>query len=177
MKSITALQVLSEIDAIKRRLKSPSMPPNYVIGKKYSDKTANGLENAICDFLNATGSQAERIKNTGREIKTKDVNSNLGTILGKSTFIPGTGTNGSADISATIPKHYGLEVIGQSVKIEVKIGYDKQSQHQKEYEQAITKSGGIYYIAKDFTSFVKWYCSIWITPQIVKEALKNLGHL
>ena len=42
-------------------------------------------------------------------------------------------------------------------KIEVKIGKDRQSDDQKNYEHQITRAGGIYYIAKDFDSFFHWY--------------------
>ena len=69
--------------------------------------------------------------------------------IGSIEWVKGTGTNGSADIAATIA--------GRSVKIEVKIGKDRQSEHQKKYQQDVERAGGIYYIAKDFTSFVKWY--------------------
>lgn len=58
-------------------------------------------------------------------------------------------TKGSADISATIA--------GRSVKIEVKIGPDRQSEAQRRYQAAIERAGGLYFIAKDFTSFVEWY--------------------
>ena len=70
-------------------------------------------------------------------------------VIGSIEWIKGTGTNGSADISATIA--------GKSVKIEVKILKDRQSEAQKQYQADIEKAGGIYYIAKDFTSFVEWY--------------------
>ena len=61
----------------------------------------------------------------------------------------GTGTAGSADISATIK--------GRSVKIEVKIGKDRQSEAQKRYQEMIERAGGTYYIARDFDEFVEWY--------------------
>jgi hypothetical protein len=61
----------------------------------------------------------------------------------------GTGTPGSADISATI--------YGRSVKIEVKIGKDKQSVVQKQYQLMIEAAGGIYIISKTFDDFVEWY--------------------
>jgi hypothetical protein len=60
-----------------------------------------------------------------------------------------TTTNGTADISATIN--------GRSVKIEVKIRKDRQSQAQKEYQAAIERAGGIYIVAKDFKSFYEWF--------------------
>jgi hypothetical protein len=61
----------------------------------------------------------------------------------------GTGTAGSADISATIK--------GRSVKIEVKIGKDRQSEAQKKYQEMIERAGGVYIIAKNFDEFVEWY--------------------
>jgi hypothetical protein len=65
------------------------------------------------------------------------------------TWGKSTATKGSADISATI--------LGRSVKIEVKIGADRQSEHQKVYQEAIEKSGGQYWIVKNFDDFFKKY--------------------
>jgi hypothetical protein len=64
-------------------------------------------------------------------------------------WTPGQGTKGTADISATIN--------GKSVKIEVKYGRDRQSEVQKQYQEKIESAKGIYYIARDFDSFVEWY--------------------
>ena len=64
-------------------------------------------------------------------------------------FTPSTGTKGSADISAIIQ--------GRSVKIEVKFGKDRQSEVQKQYQESVESAGGIYYIAKDFDSFILFY--------------------
>ena len=47
--------------------------------------------------------------------------------------------------------------MGRSVKIEVKIGKDKQSDAQKAYQADVEKAMGIYYIAKDFDTFYEWY--------------------
>jgi hypothetical protein len=69
--------------------------------------------------------------------------------IGSTKYIPTTGTKGSADISATIA--------GKSVKIEVKIGKDRQSEHQKVYQDQIENAGGDYFIAKDFDSFYNWF--------------------
>jgi hypothetical protein len=111
----------------------------------YKDSTANGLTRAICDYINYNGYQAERINTMGtaREKKTT-----AGKVIGV-TWTKGTSTAGSADISATIK--------GRSVKIEVKIGKDRQSEAQKRYQENIEKAGGTYIIAKDFDSFVEWY--------------------
>jgi hypothetical protein len=63
-------------------------------------------------------------------------------------WTPGQSTKGTADISATIR--------GRSVKIEIK-QKDKQSEAQKQYQQAIENAGGVYIIVRDFDSFVEWY--------------------
>jgi len=122
-----------------------------MLPRTYTDKTANGLTKMIIDWINYNGGQAERINTTGRLIKAKTYKDVMGIkkTIGQDKWIKGTGTLGSADISATIQ--------GKSVKIEVKIGRDKLSEHQKQYQQAIEKAGGIYYIAKDFDSFYNWY--------------------
>ena len=133
-----------------KKQKYPNVP--YLIKHQYSDKTANDLTRAIIDFVRLRGGQAERINTMGRPIDRRKVYQDalgLTRTIGSIEWVKGTGTNGSADIAATIA--------GRSVKIEVKIGKDRQSEHQKKYQQDVERAGGIYYIAKDFTSFVKWY--------------------
>lgn len=135
---------------IKR--KYPEFPVNAYPEPKYTDKTANGLTKCIIDFINFSGGQAERINTMGRMLdNTKVVTDVLGNkkMIGSKKYIPSTGTKGSADISATIR--------GRSVKIEVKIGKDRQSEYQKQYEQSITQAGGVYVIAKDFDGFIEWF--------------------
>jgi hypothetical protein len=43
------------------------------------------------------------------------------------------------------------------VKIEVKVGKDRQSDAQKRYQESIERAGGVYLIARDFDSFVEWF--------------------
>jgi hypothetical protein len=123
----------------------PNFPPDYIPKTMYKDSTANGLTRAICDYITLHGYQAERI-NTMGTARTKRATD--GRVLGV-TWTKGTGTVGSADISATIK--------GRSVKIEVKIGKDRQSEAQKRYQENIEKAGGIYYIAKNFDDFVDFF--------------------
>jgi len=137
---MTALKKLENIAFEAKRLKYKDQP--HLIRKKYSDKTANELTKSIIAYIQLMGGQAERISTTGRVI---DNRKNIGT----TKWIPGTTTKGSADISATIQ--------GRSVKIEVKIGKDKQSDAQLKYQAEIEKSGGIYYVARNFEDFFKWY--------------------
>jgi len=134
-----------------KRKKYPNIPVEYFVSTMYRDDTANNLIRCVIDFIGSKGWQAERISTTGRPIdRTRIVTDYLGRerTIGSIEWIPGTCTNGSADVSATIA--------GWSVKIEVKIN-DRQSQAQKDYERSILDSEGIYYIARDFTSFLHWY--------------------
>jgi hypothetical protein len=137
--------LMHELKLRKYAITHPNYPPDYIPKTMYKDSTANGLTKAICDYINYHGYQAERINTMGtaREKKTT-----AGKVIGV-TWTKGTSTAGSADISATIK--------GRSVKIEVKIGKDRQSDAQKRYQEMIERAGGTYYIAKDFDSFVEWY--------------------
>lgn len=144
-------QLESELMKLKR-LKYPSIPAECLAPITHTDKTANGLTKAIIAFIQLNGGQSERINTMGRPIDKRKVYTDtvgLTRTIGSVEWIPGTGTKGSADISATIK--------GKSVKIEVKIGADRQSEAQRKYQQDIEQAGGLYFIAKDFTSFVEWY--------------------
>lgn len=136
----------------KMKAKAPNMPIHCLPIKSFSDKTANGLEKMIVEWINGHGYQAERIKNTGRMLDNrKTVTDVCGftKVIGSTQWIKGTGTNGTSDISATIK--------GRSVKIEVKIKNDKQSEAQKQYEKAIVQAGGVYLICKSFDDFIDWW--------------------
>lgn len=144
-------QLESELMKLKR-LKYPSIPAECLAPITHTDKTANGLTKAIIAFIQLNGGQSERINTMGRPIDRRKVYTDtvgLTRTIGSVEWIPGTGTKGSADISATIK--------GKSVKIEVKSGADRQSEAQRKYQQDIEQAGGLYFIAKDFTSFVEWY--------------------
>ena len=136
---LDALKLANDIE------RHPSFPEAYFVKKKWDDKTANGLTKAITSFIQFNGYQAERINTMGvaRENKRTD-----GKVIGV-TWTKGTTTAGSADISATIR--------GRSVKIEVKVGKDRQSYAQKRYQESIERAGGVYLIARDFDSFVEWF--------------------
>jgi hypothetical protein len=130
----------------------PNVPKYALSAPKYEDKTANGLTKCIIEFLQLSNHQAERINTMGRPIDNrKQVTDVIGRTktIGTMTWGKSTATKGSADISATIE--------GRSVKIEVKIGADRQSEEQKVYQANIEKSGGKYWIAKNFDDFIKKY--------------------
>lgn len=151
---MNALKLLNEL--AWNKLRANSSMPDYAIPKpKYTDNSANALTKSIIAWIELNGYQAERINNTGRYVDNKKTVKNImgqSITIGSGQYIPGTGTKGTADISAIIK--------GKSIKIEVKYGKDRQSKAQKEYQATIERSGGVYFIAKDFESFYNFYQTI-----------------
>jgi len=151
-KKPASVKELEDAYLADQKQKHPTIPDKVFAKKRFRDDTANGLTMCIITFIRLNGGQAERINTTGRLMR-----SNLNCLGEKvhrmaymsNKWVPGTSTCGSADISATNN--------GRSVKIEVKIGRDRQSEYQKRYQEAIEKSGGLYFIARDFPSFKEWY--------------------
>ena len=129
------IEIINNLAYLQNVKKFGLLPKSTICTYKYTDSTANGLTKCIIDFLKLSGQQAERISVTGR----------YSGIRIKSAMQPG-----SSDISATIN--------GYSVKIEIKIGNDKQSVLQKQYEDEIIKAGGFYFVANSFNQFYDWYC-------------------
>lgn len=147
-----AIKELKTLYLAENRRKYPNMPDCVRSYPTWTDKTANGLTKMIIDFIKLKGGQSERINCMGRIVDNrKQVTDVLGNIkvIGSVQYGKTTGQRGTADISATIKGH--------SVKIEIKIGKDKQSQAQRDYQLMIEKSGGLYFIAKDFEQFYLWY--------------------
>lgn len=143
--------LLKELELKWRKERSPSVPDFAIPLTKYNDDSANALTRCVIDFLTYSGFQAERINTMGKRI---DNRKQVETVAGKReigsvSWIKGTGTKGSADISAVIK--------GWAVKIEIKYGKDRQSADQKAYQQAIESAGGVYLIVKDFDGFIEWF--------------------
>lgn len=124
-------------------VKHPTVPAHALPRPRRSDTTANGLTQCIIEYIQLRGGQAERISIMGRPQQIGD-----SIVWTKSNM-----TIGTADISATIQ--------GRSVKIEVKIGKDRQSEAQRRYQASVERAGGLYFVARDFQSFVNWYNSQW----------------
>lgn len=144
------LQPLLDLKLADTKRKYPNFP--YPVTPKYSDKTANGLTKCIIDWVTLNGFQAERIPSSGRYIDKREIVTNVigqTKVIGSGEWVYGSGTKGTADISATIK--------GRSVKIEVKIGKDRQSSYQVAYQKQIEQAGGIYIIVKTFQDFYTWY--------------------
>ena len=147
-----ALKRLKDIATTRFKEEHPENPfPDSCI-HEYKPAKANGLTRCIKDFIEFNGGQAERISVTGRMVdNTKVVSDVMGhrRIVGSVSYQKSSMTRGSADISATIN--------GRSVKIEIKIGKDRQSDAQKKYEQSIERAGGIYLIVHTLADFVNWW--------------------
>jgi hypothetical protein len=140
-----ALLKALEVEYLQK--KYPNCP--YIVAEDYNYNSTNALTKCIIKFLNYSNCQAERINTMGIYREGKKIKVGENTRQLKGMFTPSTGTKGSADISAIIQ--------GRSVKIEVKFGKDRQSEVQKQYQESVESAGGIYYIAKDFDSFILFY--------------------
>ena len=132
--------------------KYPNIPEAYIPKTDWNDNSANALTKCVIAWIQFMGGQAERISSQGQYREGKKIPVGSGILAhtkqlpGKWT--PGQSTKGTADISATIR--------GRSVKIEIK-QKDKQSEAQKQYQQAIENAGGVYIIVRTFDDFVVWY--------------------
>lgn len=149
---IKPLGILRRLALEHAQRRYPNVPAHAIAVTRYNDKTANGLTKCIIDFIRLHGGQAERINSTGRILDNRKHYTDVvgfNRTVGSIQWIPGTGQKGTADVSATYN--------GVSLKIEVKIGRDQQSQAQVAYQRQIEMSGGVYYIAKDFESFYHWF--------------------
>lgn len=147
--AVKELERLANEDAQR---KNPTIPTEWIAPRKFKDDSTNGLTRCIIHYIRLIGGQAERISNTGRQITTYrnyiDVVGFQRSII-NTHWIPGTGTNGTADISAVIKS--------LSVKIEVKHDHDRQSEAQRAYQRQMKQAGGIYVIATSFQQFYNWY--------------------
>lgn len=115
--------------------KNNSNMPEYAIPRtKYSDTDTNGLTKCIIDFIRLSGGYAERINTQGQ------YNEKLG------IWTKGNTRKGTADIHACLS--------GRHLSIEVKKGYDRQSEHQQKIQKEVQRARGIYFIVKDFEQFI-----------------------
>ena len=109
--------------------------PQLVARTKFEDKTANGLTNLVCAWINFHGGNARRV-NTGGIYNPK---------TGKYRF--SGATNGAADISATWH--------GKSLQIEIKAGKDRPRPDQLLQQQRERAAGGIYEFVHTFDEFLQ----------------------
>jgi len=131
-----AIKELERLATEAARLKHPTLPVHALAPRKFRDDTANSLTCCIVAYISMTGGWASRIGNQGTFKKS----------IGR--YIPSTAKRGLADVMATYQ--------GKSLHIEVKVGKDRMSEHQRLVETEVTKSGGYYIIARNFTEFKNW---------------------
>ncbi|OZI09335.1 hypothetical protein BWI93_04555 [Siphonobacter sp. BAB-5385] len=156
---MTALQALHDLALHSKRANHPTFPEKLIPKPKFSDKTANGLTKCIVAFIRLQGFQAERVSVEGRVLdgrKTFQDAVGYRRTIGTVKRIRSSAQVGSADVSAIIN--------GRSVKIEVKVGNDRQSQAQKEYQRQVEAAGGIYLLISSFQQFYDWYLQRQIHP-------------
>jgi Holliday junction resolvase len=113
------------------------MKPEHLAPRKFRDDSANSLTGCIVQYVTLKGGFASRINSTG-VFRQK---------LGK--YTSGTQKRGIADVLATFK--------GLSLHIEVKHGKDSQSEAQKKIESEVKRSGGFYYLARNFSDFKIWF--------------------
>ena len=118
--------------------------------KPYNDNTTNGLTNAIMDFLKFNKHYCNRINCMG-------VNR---LIDGKMKHTPSSTRKGTADITAILNgKHCSIEV-------KCKATNDRMSKDQKKERERVEASGGLYFIATDMETFIKWYYDLTKTKTL-----------
>jgi len=143
---------LREMALAHSRAKHPTLPESARTISNYSDRTANGLTRSVIDFLRFSGHQSERINCTGKMIDNTQIMTDvLGDrrSIGSVKWLPSSGQKGTADISSVI--------FGRAVKIEIKIGKDRQSEDQKKYQADIERAGGLYWLIRTFDEFLEYY--------------------
>ncbi len=62
---------------------------------------------------------------------------------------------------------------GTPLFIEVKIGQDRLSPHQKNIRDEVTGSGGVFFIARNFTEFKQWFDKIRAKAIMERELNKT----
>jgi len=133
--SVKELERMADAEA---RLLHPSCP--HLAPRTFRDDTANNLTKCIITYLRLKGAFSSRLNNTG--IFDKRLN----------RYRPGTSRKGLPDVMATYQ--------GKSLMIEVKAGRDRMSEHQERIRDEQKRSGGLYYVAHNFTEFKIWFDSI-----------------
>ncbi|GAB4038656.1 hypothetical protein [Spirosoma jeollabukense] len=137
----TALKQLVALKELYLATRYPNVPASFRPKPKYEDRTANGLTRCILDFIKFSGGFATRIQSQGQ------YRPGAGGRKGMYTY--GTTRKGTADIHAVIN--------GLHLSLEIKVGADRMSDAQRQMQADIQKAGGLYYVARDFDSFMIWF--------------------
>ena len=133
------------------RAKYPNTPLQYLPCERFNDKTANQLTKSIIAWLKLNGHFAQRVNTVGLPVdKRKTFTDVLGNTrqIGRIEWRKSNTELGASDIVANINSKF--------VAIEIKMK-DRQSEHQKNYQQKIEASGGTYILIRSFEEFYNWY--------------------
>jgi len=144
-----SLKDLSELKFKADRVKYPSLPVHAVPRKVFTDKTANGLTSAILAYCELSGAFAQRSGSEGRYRQGATVVDAVGrTRVMKGSYLPGLNV-GQGDLQ--------IVLAGRIYSVEIKIGKDRQSEKQKDFESRLTSSGGIYAIVHSWEEFYNYW--------------------
>ena len=139
-KKTTAKAALFDLAKDYQKKRYPSTPDYARPNISYKTNSANGLTQAIIDFIDFSGGWATRVSVEGRYIES----------LGKR--IPSSVKKGTPDIIASYK--------GCFLGIEVKVGKDSMSENQLNVRRAIINSQGFHFVATDFENFYEWIQTI-----------------
>jgi hypothetical protein len=130
--AVKELERLADAEALRLH---PTCP--HLAKCIFRDDTSNSLTQCIVKYVTLKGGFASRINNQGTfNVKLR-------------RFIPSTSKRGLPDIQILLK--------GKFIACEIKIKNDRQSEYQKKIEAEVIRSGGYYYLARDFESFRNWF--------------------
>jgi hypothetical protein len=132
-----SVKQLEEMANQAARDKFPGTPAHYLAPRLYRDDTANALTKCIVDYIRFCGGFSSRLNSTGSY--RADLH----------RFVFSNQIKGMSDIQAIYN--------GKPLFIEVKIGRDKLSPQQIKFRDSIILSGGLYFIAGNFSEFKTWF--------------------
>lgn len=138
----SAVKQLQELDYQTKKAKYSNVPDYAISAGKFEDSSTNGLTECVIRWLQLNGHYCTRIQSQGQ----------WNTKLGR--FTKSTVKRGIGDIMAIVKS--------QTLMIEIKTGSDRQSHFQKETENEVLESGGIYLIVRNFAAFLNFYKTLII---------------
>lgn len=107
--------------------------------------TANGLTNAICNYINWIGGIGNRINVGGRLVEGSETTLS-GATLSKKKWIKSSTIKGTADIIAMLPN-------GKTWHIEIKVGKDRPRPEQIKMQERVRSVNGYYDFVHDMEEF------------------------
>lgn len=129
---------LRQMDEAAKREKHPAVPPHALPKSRHTGSgNANRITDAVMDYIGYMGGHASRINTQGQWDEK----------LGK--WRKSGSTGGVSDVLACFR--------GRSVAVEVKAGKDALREGQVVWRDRHIAAGGLYFVARDFTSFFNWF--------------------